>query len=207
AVRRALGEAFGGLDACGADTELAGLARDCLACEPKDRPRDASVVTERLTAYLAGVQERLRTAELDRVEAQARAEEEAKRRVLADALAQKAQAHAVEERRRRRLQGGPAASGLALTTAGGRAPTAYTHQRQARAAQVERALNETTLLHNQALKAPDDLGRWQAAEEAVKRVEVALGDDGDAQARLRLGDLRREVETGIAAARRDRQWL
>ncbi len=35
---------------------------------------------------------------------------------------------------------------------------------QARAAQVELALNETTLLHNQALKAPDDLGRWQAAQ-------------------------------------------
>src|SRR5262249_61625740 len=125
AVRRALGEAFGGLDACGADTELAGLARDCLACEPKDRPRDASVVTERLTAYLAGVQERLRTAELDRVEAQARAEEEAKRRVLADAPAQKGQAHPVEERRRRRPPGGPAPSGPAPATPGG--PPAAAH--------------------------------------------------------------------------------
>ena len=163
AARGDLADAFGRLDACGADAELAGLARDCLACEPEDRPRNAGVVTERLTAYLAGVQERLRTAELARVEAQARAEEEAKRRVLADALAQKAQAHAVEERRRRRLQVGLAASVLALTTVGGLATTAYLHQRQARAAQVELALNETTLLHNQALKAPDDLGRWQAA--------------------------------------------
>ena len=51
------------------------------------------------------------------------------------------------------------------------------------------------------------MGRWQAAGEAIKRVEVALGDDGNAQGRLRLGDLRREVETGIAAARRDREWL
>ena len=207
AARGDLADAFGRLDACGADAELAGLARDCLACEPEDRPRNASVVTERLTAYLAGVQERLRTAELARVEAQARAEEEAKRRILADALAQKAQAHAVEEGRRRRLQVGLAASVLALTTVGGLATTAYLHQRQARAAQVELALNETTLLHNQALKAPDDLGRWQAAGEAIKRVEVALGDDGNAQARLRLGDLRREVETGIAAARRDRELL
>ena len=102
---------------------------------------------------------------------------------------------------------GLAASVLALTTVGGLATTAYLHQRQARAAQVELALNETTLLHNQALKAPDDLSRWQAAREAIKRVEVALGDDGNAQARLRLGDLRREVETGIAAARRDRELL
>ena len=207
AARGDLADAFGRLDACGADAELAGLARECLACEPEDRPRNAGVVTERLTAYLAGVQERLRTAELARVEAQARAEEEAKRRILADALAQKAQAHAVEEGRRRRLQVGLAASVLALTTVGGLATTAYLHQRQARAAQVELALNETTLLHNQALKAPDDLSRWQAAREAIKRVEVALGDDGNAQARLRLGDLRREVETGIAAARRDRELL
>ena len=102
---------------------------------------------------------------------------------------------------------GLAASVLALTTVGGLAITAYLHQRQARAAQVELALNEATLLHNQALKAPEDLSRWQAAGEAIRRVEVALGDDGNAQARLRLGDLRREVETGIAAARRDLELL
>jgi tetratricopeptide (TPR) repeat protein len=102
---------------------------------------------------------------------------------------------------------GLAASVLALTTVGGLAATAYLHQRQARAARVELALNETTLLRNQALQAPDDLSRWQVAQEAIKRVEVALGDDGNAQARLRLDDLRREVETGIAAARRDRELL
>ena len=58
---------------------------------------------------------------------------------------------------------GLAASVLALTTVGGLATTAYLHQRQARAAQVELALNETTLLHDQARRTPDDLGRWQAA--------------------------------------------
>ena len=163
AARGDLADAFGRLDACGADAELVALARDCLACEPEDRPRNAGAVIERLTAYLAGVQERLRTAELARVEAQARAEEEAKRRILADALAQKAEAHAVEERRRRRLQLGLAASVLALTSVGGIAITAYLHQRQARAAQVELALNETTLLRDQALKSPDEPSRWQAA--------------------------------------------
>ena len=70
AARGDLTDAFGRLDACGADAELAGLARECLACEPEDRPRNAGAVIERLTAYLAGVQERLRTAELARVEAQ-----------------------------------------------------------------------------------------------------------------------------------------
>jgi eukaryotic-like serine/threonine-protein kinase len=207
AARGDLADACGRLDACGADAELAGLARECLACEPEDRPRDAGAVAERLTAYLAGVQDRLRTAELARVEAQARAEEEAKRRTLADALAQKAEAHAVEEGRRRRLQVGLAASVLALTAVGGLATAAYLHQRQARAAQVELALNEATLLRDQALKAPDDLGRWQAAREAIRRVEVALGDEGNARARLRLGGLSREVEAGTAAARRDRELL
>ncbi len=206
-ARGDLTDAFGRLDACQADTELAGLGRDCLACEPEDRPRNAGAVIERLTAYLAGVQKRLRTAELAQVEAQARAEEEAKRRTLADALAKEAQAHAAEERRRRRLQVGLAASVVALTIVGGLATSAYLHQRQARAAAVELALNETTLLHDQARQAPEDLGRWQAAQEAIKRVEVALGDDGNAQARLRLGDLRGEVKTGVTAARRDRELL
>ena len=102
---------------------------------------------------------------------------------------------------------GLAVSVLALSTIGGLTTMAYLHQRQARATQVELTLNETTLLHNQALKAPDDLSRWQAAREAIKRVDVALGDDGNTQARLRLGDLRREVETGFTAARRDRELL
>jgi tetratricopeptide (TPR) repeat protein len=207
AARGDLTDAFSRLGACGADAELAGLARACLACEPEDRPRNAGAVAERLTAYLAGVQQRLRAAELAGVEAQARAEEEAKRRILADALALKAQAHAVEEGRRRRLQVGLAASVLALTTVVGLASMAYLHQRQARAAQVELVLNETTLLHAQAVKAPDDLNRWQAARESIKRVEAALGEDGNAQARLRFGDLRREVETGIAAAHRDGELL
>src|SRR5262249_28666708 len=86
AARGVLNAASGRLNACGADAELAGLAYQCLACEPEDRPRNAGAVTEQLTGYLAGVQERLRTTELARVEAQARAEEESKRRILADAL-------------------------------------------------------------------------------------------------------------------------
>jgi serine/threonine-protein kinase len=207
AARGELNEAFSRLDASGADAELVRLARDCLACEPEDRPRNASAVSQRVSAYLASVQERLRAAELARVEAQARAEEESKRRALADALAQKAQAHAAEEGKRRRLQVSLAASVLVFTIVGGFAATAYLHQRQARAAQVELALNETTLLRNQALKAPNDLRRWEAASEAMKRVEVALGDSGNAPARRRLADLRREVENGIDAARRDRELL
>ena len=66
AARGDLADALARLDACGADAELIALARDCLAAEPEDRPRDAGVVAERITAYLAGVQERLRAAEICR---------------------------------------------------------------------------------------------------------------------------------------------
>ena len=62
------------LGRCEADDELIVLARDCLAAEPKDRPADAGNVARRLTAYLAGVQERLRTAEMARAAEAARAE-------------------------------------------------------------------------------------------------------------------------------------
>ena len=78
------------------------LARQCLAAERERRPRNAGEVTRRLTAYLTGVQERLRTAELARVEAQARAEE--------------AQARARIERSRRQRTVALAAS--VLVTAG-----------------------------------------------------------------------------------------
>ncbi len=70
AVRGDLADAFGRLEACGADSELVILAQDCLAAEPASRPRDAGLVAGRVAAYLAAVQERLKAAELARVEAQ-----------------------------------------------------------------------------------------------------------------------------------------
>jgi len=73
-------EALGRLADSGAEVELLDLARRCLAPDAKDRPRDAGAVAGAMTAYLAGVQERLRAAELARVEAQARTVEERKRR-------------------------------------------------------------------------------------------------------------------------------
>ncbi len=67
-----LADAFARLDACGAESALIDLAKSCLAPELLDRPRDARIVAERLTDYLAGVQERLRTAELGRAAESAR---------------------------------------------------------------------------------------------------------------------------------------
>jgi serine/threonine protein kinase len=75
-------DAIARLSACGADAELAALCRDCLAPAPEDRPRDASLVAQRISAFQAGVQERLRQAELERAQAQVKAGEERKRRRL-----------------------------------------------------------------------------------------------------------------------------
>ena len=93
------------LSGCGADGELLALARDCLAAEAKDRPADAGVVAARLTAYLAGVQERLREAELARAAESARAQE--------------AEAKVAAERRARRLTGALAATVLLAGVLGG----------------------------------------------------------------------------------------
>jgi formylglycine-generating enzyme required for sulfatase activity len=88
ALRGDLEETFARLEACGADAELVGLARQCLCAEPVGRPRDAAEVARRVAEYQSGVQERLRRAESDRVAAEARALE--------------AQATARAERRARR---------------------------------------------------------------------------------------------------------
>ena len=79
ASRGDLADAFDRLGACGADADVVSLARDCLAAEPEDRPREADKVTARVTAYLTGVQEKLRAAELATVASEARAEEAGKR--------------------------------------------------------------------------------------------------------------------------------
>ncbi len=187
------------LDASEADADLVTLARDCLAVEPADRPRDAGVVTSRITAYLAGVQEKLRTAERERAVAEARA---------------------VEERRRRKLQVGLAAAVLALTTLGGLSTTYYLRQRQARATAVAQQrqaraaaaagiLVEALTLRDQARAHPEDPARWQVALAATRRVEDALGTgtSGDPEPRRQLDALRAEMRAGIDGAERDRRLL
>jgi serine/threonine-protein kinase len=82
-----LTDALALLDACSADPDLLRLARRCLAPKLEDRPRDAGVVAEELTKYLASVEQRLRAAELASAEARARAAQERKTRRRTVALA------------------------------------------------------------------------------------------------------------------------
>ncbi len=82
-----LSGAFARLDASGADAELSQLARACLAPRTEDRLPNAQAVDEAMAAYLNGVQEKLRRAEMERAAAALRAVEERKRRRLAAILA------------------------------------------------------------------------------------------------------------------------
>jgi serine/threonine protein kinase len=76
-------EALARLETCGADAALLALCRECLTPAREGRPRDAEQVAQRIAAYQAEVQERLRRAELERAAAQVRVREERKRRRLA----------------------------------------------------------------------------------------------------------------------------
>jgi serine/threonine-protein kinase len=71
-----LSEAEARLDGCGADPDLVRLAKWCLAARREDRPGDAGAVAEAVAGYQAGVEARLRRAELERAQAEARSAQE-----------------------------------------------------------------------------------------------------------------------------------
>jgi serine/threonine-protein kinase len=160
------------LDGCGAEAELVRLAKDCLAAEQEGRPGDAGAVARAVTAYLAGVQERLRTAELERAAAQAREAE--------------AKAKAAAERRARRLTVGLAASvvlTLVLLGVGG----GWWLWRQAQTeAAVESDLGAATTA---ALRGDD-----QAAREALERAQGRLAGGGFDALRQRVEALQSELD-------------
>jgi serine/threonine-protein kinase len=195
-----LGDAIGRLDACGADAELTALARDCLAREAEDRPRDAAEVAGRISAHLAGVQERLRAAEVAQASESARAEEALHTAAEAD---QRAQA----ERRAHRFQVGLAASLLALMTLGGLGTTYYLHQRSARAAALERPLREALTLREVAEKEPEKVERWEAVVAAWQKAEATLGPGSDPRAPGIVAAHLQDAQARADAARRDRTLL
>jgi eukaryotic-like serine/threonine-protein kinase len=171
-----LDDAFTRLDGCGADGELAGLARRCLRAEPWDRPRDAGEVAAAVTAYQNSVVERLRQAELAHAAEVARTEE--------------AKATAAQERKARRLTLGLAACVLALMMIGAAGglwlqgqwaahSAAELRQRQA----VGTALEKAGELRQR--------GRWAEALAVLDQTRDRLGEAGPA-------DLRRQVEQAMA---------
>ncbi len=183
AARADLSEAIACLDASNAEAELVALAKSCLAAIPRERPRDAGVVVTALTAHLAGVEDRLKSAELARARAESRAAEERKRRLLVAGLAM---------------------SLLALVALGGGGGLWVSQQRAAREELADReartALHDASVLLGRAHDAPEgDLTRWAEATQATKRVEAML-------ARPDVGpELRHEIRDHVAMADRERR--
>ncbi len=183
-----LADAYTRLDACGADVEVVRLSRACLAPEARDRPQDAQAVADALTAYLDGVQTRLRQAQLAEAAARAKAVEEAKRRRLALALA---------------------ATVLLAVTAGGGGWLWVKGERNARTAELTRevnlALNRATVLRAQAKTASaGGAALFVQAREQAQRA-LAFADTGPVDAVL-LTQVR-QLQTELEEEERDRQFV
>jgi tetratricopeptide (TPR) repeat protein len=80
AVRGRTEEAFARLDDCAADPDVVALCKRCLAFEPADRPATADEVAAAVAGLRRAADERAKQAERERLEAEVRAAEEAKRR-------------------------------------------------------------------------------------------------------------------------------
>ena len=194
AARGDLTEALARLDASRADIDLIALAKACLAAEAERRLRNAGVVVDRVTAYLTGVQERLKAAELAQVEAQTRAEE--------------ATARATIERSRRRRTAALASSVLVMAASVVGVSTYFMQQQQQRAMKFNQALGEAEGLYAEALRVGDDLSRWFAAREAAHVVEgLLVGASPDRSTQTRLSALVRDVDQAVTAAENDRELV
>jgi serine/threonine-protein kinase len=174
-----LGPAQERLAACGADEELVRLARSCLGARPEDRPADASAVAQAVASYQAGVQERLRRAEVERAAAEARAVEERKRRRVARVLAATAVAL------------------VAVAAGGGLFVQQQRAERRADQARrdaeqrytVESALDRAAVLRQQA--------RWREAAAVLEQARTVLGGAGPYDLRHGLDRALAEVELVI----------
>jgi serine/threonine-protein kinase len=191
-----LADAFGRLDGCGAEAELIGLARRCLAAEPWDRPRDAGGVAAAVTAYQDAVAERLRQAELAKAAEAARAEE--------------AQATAAQERRARRLTVALAASVVGTMLFGGGTWLWLGVQREAQHARVNRdvgdALAQTVALRERAQVAEGPAAAalaTQARDQAQRAKALVEGGPPDAVLAERVQQLLVELDE----EEKDRQLL
>ncbi len=193
------------LERCCANLELLALARDCLAAEASDRPADAGVVAGRMTAYLAGVQERLREAELSRAAESARAVE--------------AEAKAAAEWRARRLTAALAATVILAGLLGGSYWRWTEVQRIERAREaswrVNLALHAATRLRGQAQGAAvGDLGPWELAAVAAEKARDLLQPGVEPKLRKQVNDLatelaveRQQATAKAGAADRDRKLM
>jgi serine/threonine-protein kinase len=200
-----LRDALARLEGCGADPELVRIARACLAADPADRPRNAGAASEAVTAYLEGVQERLKAADAARVEERARGLHERQRRFWAAALSTSlaltlavlagggwwVQRREAEADRARADADRKAAETRAEADREAAATRAEADQRSAaEAAAAEADLQEASRLIDQA--------DWGHAREAIQRAKGRLGEFGPDELRRRVRRL--ETDMDLVAA-------
>ncbi|MDB5352872.1 MAG: serine/threonine protein kinase, partial [Planctomycetota bacterium] len=160
------------LRACGCETELIAIATACLAPIAEDRPANASEVARLTTAYLSGVQERLRASEIARAEADARAEAEAAR-------AQAETRRAKSERAHRRTTLALAAAMMLAVLTGGGSWMAFRLDRDARRNESDRLVGRE-LARAQTLQGvaersgPEAVEAWGRALDAAESAKGLL---------------------------------
>jgi serine/threonine-protein kinase len=164
-----LAEAFAQLNRCGADPELIELARRCLAAARDERPRTAADVAQGLTSYLAGVEARLRRAELAAAEAAVRLREQ-----------------------RKRLRLWAVSAGLVLLLLGSAGWVWQLKSRQAaKDAEVQEAVAHA---EPEALRLTE-AGRYGEAEAVVQRLEgLVRGGPGATDLPPRVAQLRADLD-------------
>ena len=143
-------DALARLDACGADAELIASPGTAWRARRRTAPRHAGAVAERVTAYLAGVQDRLRRRGGPR------------RRV---GRARRRSSRARSERRARQFQVGLAASlRCSPPRAASPSPTCSSSTNAATPAFAQ-VLAEATALRDKALREPGEPAAWHDAAD------------------------------------------
>jgi eukaryotic-like serine/threonine-protein kinase len=87
AAKGEIGPAYERLDRSGGDADLVALAKACLKPVKSGRPKDAAAVAERVSAFLAAAEDRVRKAEVQAVEERARASAERRKKWFVAAMA------------------------------------------------------------------------------------------------------------------------
>ncbi|MHB1421816.1 MAG: tetratricopeptide repeat protein [Gemmataceae bacterium] len=187
-----LTEAFARLEGCGAETALVELCRQCLAPVREGRPRNADQVAQRIAAYQAEVQERLRRAELERATAVVKAAGERKKRrwMLTAVLVL--------------LAGAGVSSWLAVraTKAEGEAKTAAEAEREAnslaqtRLGQMEKANEVLTSIFRDLDPRAEDKGGPGLRQQLSKHLQRAAQQLGQAAVGEPLAIARLQTELG-----------
>jgi serine/threonine-protein kinase len=187
AQRGDLAEAMGWLNTCGADPELIRMCQECLSVQREDRPRDGGVVAERLAAYQAGVQQRLRQAELERAQGEVKTAEARKRQKVHLALA---------------------GTLLLLLLVGGGVGWVWQQQQQKVDGAATSAMDQARLLLAQARKSRlGDLGRFREALAAAQKAEELAGTGASESVRREALALATMLKEEADTAARDQVLL